>query len=159
MDLGAVAEQNAPGTNPALSQLDFLLGEWRTELSNAAFLPDRSATAGGRTSFGWVEDGAFLAMRQYQTPSGPPQAVWVIGRDQVEGQYEVFYFDRRPMSRIYHMSFDGSVWRMWREAPGFWQRFECVVSANRRTLSGYWEKSADDGSTWERDFDLSYFKD
>ncbi len=99
-----MAEQNAAGTNPALSELDFLVGEWRTELSNAAFLPDRSATIGGHTSSGWVEDGAFLAMRQYRTASSPPQAVLVIGRDQVEGNYEVLYFDRRPMSRIYHMN-------------------------------------------------------
>jgi hypothetical protein len=58
-------------------------------------------------------------MRQFETPSGPPQAVLVIGRDQAKGEYDVLYFDRRPMSRIYHMSLDGSVWRMWREAPGF----------------------------------------
>ena len=154
-----MAEQKAPGTNPALSELDFLVGEWRTELSNAAFLPDRSATIGGHTSFTWVEDGAFLAMRQYQTPSGPPQALWVIGRDQVEGNYEVLYFDQRPMSRIYHMSFDGSVWRMWREAPGFWQRFEGRVSTDKGTVTAYWEKSTDDGSTWEHDFDIRYFRD
>ena len=153
-----MAEHNAPGTNPALSQLDFLIGEWRTELSNAAFLPDRSATIGGHTSFGWVEDGAFLGMRQYQTPSGPPQAVLLIGRDQVEGNYEVLYFDRRPMSRIYHMSFDGSIWRMWREAPGFWQRFEGRISTDKRTVTAYWEKSTDDGSSWEHDFDITYFR-
>ena len=119
-----MAEATAPAANPALSQLNFLVGEWRTELSNAEFLPDRSETLRGHTSFRWVDDGAFLAMRQSETPSGPPQAVWIIGRDQVQGHYEVLYFDRRPMSRIYHMSFDGTVWRMWREAPGFWQRFE-----------------------------------
>ncbi len=154
-----MAEQSAPGTNPALSQLDFLVGEWQTELSNAAFLPDRSATVRGHASFSWVEDGAFLAMRQLSTPSGPPQAVLVIGRDQAEGEYKALYFDRRPMSRIYQMSFDNSVWRMWREAPGFWQRFECMVSPDKRTLTGYWEKSIDDGSTWEHDFDIRYFRD
>jgi len=108
-----MAEASAPAANPALSQLNFLVGEWRTELSNAEFLPDRSETLRGHTSFGWVDEGAFLAMRQSETPSGPPQAVWIIGRDQVQGEYEVLYFDRRPMSRIYHMSFDGTVWRMW----------------------------------------------
>ena len=154
-----MAEQNAPGTNPALSELDFLVGEWRTELSNASFLPDRSATIGGHASFGWVEDGAFLAMRQFQTASGPPQAVLVIGRDQVERNYEVLYLDRRPMSRIYHMSFDGSIWRMWREARGFWQRFEGRISTDKRTVTAYWEKSTDDGSTWEHDFDITYFRD
>ena len=98
-------------------------------------------------------------MRQHETPSGPPQAVLVIGRDQVEGNYEVLYFDRRPMSRIYHMSFAGSVWRLWTEAPGFWQRFECTVSSDSATLAGHWDMSTDDGSTWERDFDIRYFRD
>src|SRR2546421_435489 len=103
-----MADASAPAANPALSQLNFLVGEWRTELSNAEFLPDRSETLRGHTSFRWVDDGAFLAMRQSETPFGPPQAVWIIGRDQVQGKYEVLYFDRRPM------------------APGFWQRFECT---------------------------------
>jgi len=128
-------------------------------MANAEFLPDRSETLRGHTSFRWVDDGAFLAMRQSETPSGPPQAVWIIGRDQVQGHYEVLYFDRRPMSRIYHMSFDGTVWRMWREAPGFWQRFECTVSEDKRTVSGYWEKSTDNGATWKRDFDIRYVRD
>jgi len=154
-----VAEASAPAANPALSQLNFLVGEWRTELSNAEFLPDRSETLRGHTSFRWVDDGAFLAMRQSETPSGPPQAVWIIGRDQMQSEYEVLYFDRRPMSRIYHMRFDGTVWRMWREAPGFWQRFECTVSKDERTLSGYWEKSTDNGATWEHDFDIRYVRD
>jgi hypothetical protein len=154
-----MAELSAPGTNPALSLLAFLVGEWRTEVSNASFLPDRSTALRGHTSFSWLEDGAFLAMRQFQSPSGPPQAVLVIGRDQGEADYEVLYFDRRPMSRIYHMSFDGKVWRMWREAPGFWQRFECTVPPDKRSLTGHWDKSTDDGSTWEHDFDIRYFRD
>jgi hypothetical protein len=154
-----MAEQSPSATNPTLSQLNFLVGEWRTELTNASFLPDHSATLRGHTSFCWVDNGAFLAMRQFETPSGPPQAVLVIGRDQAEGEYEVLYFDRRPMSRIYHMSFEGSVWRMWREAPGFWQRFESTASTDKHTLTGYWQKSTDDGSTWEHDFDIKYLRD
>jgi hypothetical protein len=154
-----MAEESAAGTNPALSQLDFLVGEWHTELSNAAFLADPSETLRGHTSFNWVEHGAFLAMRQRETSSGPPQAVWIIGRDQARAEYEVLYFDNRPMSRVYHMSFGGGVWKMWREAPGFWQRFECTVSKDKRTVSGYWEKSTDNGATWEHDFDIKYVRD
>jgi hypothetical protein len=48
---------------------------------------------------------------------------------------------------------------MWREAPGFWQRFEYTVSTDKRTLTGYWQKSTDDGSTWEHDFDIKYLRD
>jgi hypothetical protein len=35
-----------PQPNPALEDLEFLNGEWEMEISNAAFLPDRSARMG-----------------------------------------------------------------------------------------------------------------
>jgi hypothetical protein len=154
-----MAEQQIPGTNPALSQLAALVGDWQTKLSNASFLPDPSATVRGHTSFHWFDEGAFLVMRQSDTPTNAPRALWVIGRDETQGEYEVLYFDTRPMSRVYRMSFDGKTWKMWREAPGFWQRFECSVGDDGGTMTGYWEKSTDDGSSWERDFDVAYTKE
>jgi len=60
------------------------------------------------------------------------------------------------MSRVYHMTFERNVWKMWRKAPGFWQRFECSVGNDGRTMTGYWEKSTDDGRTWGRDFNIRY---
>jgi hypothetical protein len=154
-----MAEPAPPRTNPALSELAVLVGEWQTELSNASFLSDQSATLRGHTSIKWIEQGAFLAMRQGQTPSGPPDGVWVIGRDQTQAEYEVLYFDVRPMSRVYHMSFAGSMWTMWRHAPGFWQKFECSIGTDQRKMTGHWEKSTDDGSTWDHDFDISYARE
>jgi hypothetical protein len=44
---------------------------------------------------------------------------------------------------------------MWRDAPGFCQRFRGVLGEDGRTIRGAWEKSAD-GSAWEHDFDLVY---
>jgi hypothetical protein len=44
---------------------------------------------------------------------------------------------------------------MWREAPGFWQRYESTVSKNGNIITGHWEKSAD-GSKWEHDFNVTY---
>ena len=46
---------------------------------------------------------------------------------------------------------------MWRDTPGFSQRFEGNVSADGRTITAYWEKSFD-GSQWEHDFDVTYTK-
>jgi len=67
----------------------------------------------------------------------------------------VLSYDARSVSRVYEMSFSEGVWKMWREAPGFWQRYESTVSRNGKSISGQWERSAD-GSTWEHDFDVTY---
>ncbi len=48
-------------------------------------------------------------------------------------------------------------WEMWRDAPGFLQRFTGSFSNNGNSITGHWEKSGD-GSNWERDFDLTYTK-
>jgi hypothetical protein len=55
------------------------------------------------------------------------------------------------------MSFSESVWKIWREAPGFWQRYEGTLSNDGNTITAHWEKSAD-GTKWEHDFDVTYTK-
>jgi hypothetical protein len=61
------------------------------------------------------------------------------------------------VSRVYQMSFGGDGWKMWREAPGFWQRFAGTFGAGGDSIRAYWEKSPD-GSSWEFDFDMIYTK-
>jgi hypothetical protein len=143
--------------NPALNHLEVLVGEWEMELSNAPFLPDPSATIKGQVSFEWVQDGAFLLMRMGDKPPGPPTAIWLISRDESTPNYTVLYYDARSVSRVYQMSFSESVWKMWRESPGFWQRYEARLSQDRHTITAHWEKSSD-GTKWEHDFDLTYTK-
>jgi hypothetical protein len=46
---------------------------------------------------------------------------------------------------------------MWREAPGFSQRFSGAFGDNGQTITGRWERSSD-GVHWEHDFDLMYKK-
>jgi hypothetical protein len=53
------------------------------------------------------------------------------------------------------MSFADGLWKMWREAPGFWQRYEGKVSADGHAVAGRWETSSD-GTKWEHDFDVTY---
>src|SRR5512137_2244976 len=110
--------------NPALDHLEALVGEWKMELSNAAFLLDPSDTASGSVSFEWLEEGAFLVMRMGDKLAGAPDAVWLIGRDESLPDYKVLYFDSRQVSRVYEMSFSDGIWKMWRDAPGFSQRFQ-----------------------------------
>ncbi|HEX4214831.1 MAG TPA: hypothetical protein VIA06_16050 [Candidatus Dormibacteraeota bacterium] len=142
--------------NPALRDLDALVGDWTVELSNAAFLPDPSATAQIRTSFTWAEEGAILVMRQGDEPPRPASALWLIGRDEAASEYTILYYDARPVSRVYRMTLVDRIWTIRREAPGFWQRFRCELATDSREMSGSWEKSTDDGGTWEHDFDVTY---
>ncbi len=158
-DDSTLAQAKTPPTqpNPALQPLEVLVGEWEMELSHASFLPHPSAIAKGAISFEWVQDGAFLLMRMGDKALSPPAAQWLIGRDEATPTYTVLYYDTRSVSRVYAMSFSERVWKMWREAPGFWQRYEGTVSPNGQTITAHWEKSSD-GTTWEHDFDVTYTK-
>ena len=143
--------------NPALKHLEVLVGDWNMELANASFLPGPSETAKGHVSFEWVQDGGFLVMRMGDKPPLPPDAIWLISRDESTPNYTVLYYDARSVSRVYKMSFSDGVWKMWRESPGFWQRYEGKLSKDSNTITAHWEKSPD-GTKWEHDFDLTYTK-
>lgn len=144
--------------NPALKPLEGLIGVWEMVLSNASFLPGSSVPVKGPpVSFSWGEDGAFLVWRMGDKALGPPQALWLIHRDEAVPTYTVLYYDARHVSRVYQMSFEEQVWKMWREAPGFWQRYEGRMSQDGQTITARWEKSSD-GRVWEQDFDVTYTK-
>ena len=140
--------------NPALADLRFLAGDWDMELSGASFLPDPDATVHGSVTFEWIEQGAALAMRMGNAAT--PAATWIIGRDDAEPGYHIFYADDRGVSRVYRMSFSDGTWRMWRDTPEFSQRFDAEVSADRAEIKGSWQKSVDGGTTWEHDFAVRY---
>lgn len=98
-----------------------------------------------------------LMMRMGNKPSAGPDATWLIGRDDSTPNYTVLYYDSRSVSRIYQMTFSDDVWKMWRDAPGFCQRFEGKVTSDGNTITARWEKSPD-GTTWQHDFGLAYTK-
>jgi len=149
--------QPRPKLNPALKALKGFVGDWEMEISAASFLPDPSAAFHGHTSFQWSEYGACLVMRQGNEPPRPPSAIWIIGRDESAPNYKILYFDSRGVSRIYEMSFNLGVWKIWRDSPGFSQRFEGKFSDDGKTITANWQKSFD-GKNWEHDFNLTYKK-
>jgi hypothetical protein len=53
------------------------------------------------------------------------------------------------------MSFGDGVWKLWRDAPGFSQRFAGTLSEDGNTLDMQWELSTDD-STWTDDLKITY---
>ncbi len=140
--------------NPALSDLETLVGQWRIELTNAEFIePD--AVMSGAMSVEWLDD-VFLVLRSSFEEGGPPASVSVVGRNEAREDYEVLYADDRGVSRIYRMTFEDRVWRQHREDPGFHQRFEGLIDAAGNSLTGTWTRSHDGGDTWRHDFDLTY---
>jgi hypothetical protein len=141
--------------NPALAELEFLLGDWDMTLSNASFLPGPDQTVAGRVEFQPLEDGNLLVMRQSGGPSTPPLASWVIGRDAAKPGYTVLYTDERGVSRAYEMSVVGNTWAIWRDDPDFSQRFEATISGDRNSIAGQWDKCPATGA-WEHDFDVVY---
>ena len=143
--------------NPALESLGMLVGEWNIEITSMSFYADPSAVARGHTSFNWLEGGAFLLQHSEIQNSDFPRSIAIIGPDDAAKTYYMLYSDSRGVSRIYQMSLSGGVWKLWRDFPGFSQRFTGTFSDANHTLTARWEKSSD-GSNWEHDFDLKYTK-
>jgi hypothetical protein len=149
-------KENASFTpNPSLKDLELLVGDWDMELSNASFLPSSSDTVKGHVSFEWLVNGSFLIMYMGNKPPGTPDAMWLISRDESTSNYTVLYYDARRVSRVYEMSFSDRTWKIWRNSPGFSQRFDGKLSDDGKIITAAWEKSSDD-STWEHDFDVTY---
>jgi hypothetical protein len=150
----------SPEESSPLAPLAPLVGEWAIE----ARIGGQTLT-GANASVDWLEDGAFLVQSADAElpPDTPPEfaanspfpTLSIIGLDDASGSYSVLYADGRGVHRVYEMSFDGRVWKQWREAPGFHQRSEATVSEDGQTIDGRWEKSSD-GTDWELDFEYTY---
>ena len=121
----------------------------------AAFPPDLPMQDGGRVTFEWLSGEAFIVQRWEVDYEYAPDGIAVIGPDESGTKLCQHYFDTRGVTRVYGMSLADGVWKLWRDSPGFSQRFSGTFSEDGRTIEGAWEKSVD-GSTWEHDFDLVY---
>jgi len=148
-------QTNLQPSNPALERLAVFVGERNIEITSMSFNPDPSAVESGRSSFEWLEEGAFLIQHSEISATDWPRSIAVIGPDDAAETYCMLYFDSRGVSRIYKMTFHGGIWTIWREFPGFSQRFNGMFSDDNNVITARWEKSSD-GSNWERDFDLTY---
>jgi hypothetical protein len=145
--------------HPALARLDVLVGRWAVQ-------PKVEGLGSAWTEFAWQDGGAYL--HQYadvdEIPATAPQA-WrehapfpttgVIGLDDATDEFTMLYADARGVYRVYRMTLADGAWTMWREAPGFNQRFTGTFSADGDTVEAQWEMS-EDGTTWNVDFELTY---
>ena len=142
-------------SNPALERLSPFVGEWDIDISSMSFHEYPSVVVRGHASFQWLEGGAFLLERSEISHPDFPSGTSIIGTDDAAETYSMLYFDSRNISRIYNMTMSGQTWTLWREFPGFSQRFSGIFSEDDNTLTGRWETSTD-GSTWELDFNITY---
>lgn len=142
-------------SNPGLEHLGVLVGEWNIEITDMSFEADKTAVVYGRTSFNWTEGGAFLLQQSEILNNDFPRPISIIGPDDTAETYCMLYFDSRGVSRIYQMSLTEDTWKLWRDFPGFSQRFIATISEGRNVMTARWERSSD-GTNWELDFKLTY---
>lgn len=138
--------------NAALAPFARIVGNWTTEGSHP-MIP--GTVLRGRATVEWIEGGAFLQLRTESDDSRIPAGISIIGSDDAVGAFTMVYFDERGVSRHYQVAIDGDVWRWWRDAPGFSQRYSCRIAGDARTMVGKGELSKD-GATWEGDLEQTY---
>ncbi|GAA4899948.1 hypothetical protein LX16_0665 [Stackebrandtia albiflava] len=134
-------------THPMLTRLEPFIGRWNLSV------PGMPATE-AYTDFSWIEGGAFMRQESRVDAEGWPQGVLIIGADETTGEYTQCYSDSRGVHRIYRMTFDGREWRLWRDVPGFAQRFTGRFSDDGDTIEGGYELDTD--GEWRRDFEIVY---
>ena len=153
-------------TQRPLEQLNRLLGTWTTEATHPA-LPD--VVVHGTSVMEWLEGECFLIQRSRCDHPDFPDSISVIGSAETDRVDEtppppdpdtgtplsMHYFDSRGVFRVYLASIDDRMWRLWREAPGFSQRFAGTFSGGGGTIEGLWQLNRD-GSAWNDDLQISY---
>jgi hypothetical protein len=142
--------QEAIKPNPALKAFEILVGEWKTEGTHP-YLPGK--TFHGRSSFEWIEGGAFLMMRSEVDEPEIPSGMTIIGSDDVAGDFFMLYFDERGVSRKMQTTLKDKVWSWWRDDPKFSQRYTGTLTDGGRTLISKGEMRKD-GGAWAPDLQL-----
>jgi hypothetical protein len=109
--------------DPALEPFDALIGTWDTEAKHR--LVDEVVQ--GSVTFEWLVGGHFLVQRSHNDHELFPDAISVIGAPEAGEGLVMEYFDSRGVRRTYCVSLDDGVWRIWRDQPGFDQRFSATL--------------------------------
>lgn len=149
-----------PTPHPVLAGLERLVGAWELTMTF-----EEQEVTGIRSTFEWLEGGAYLLERTvWSTPdqvsaevlaNSPMPVTRIIGYDDTAETFSVLFADGRAVARVYQMRLIGDRWEVWRDVPGFAQRYVGEFDAGGRTISGRWEISLDN-QTWEHDFYLTY---
>jgi hypothetical protein len=135
--------------DPALRPFDALIGTWATEATHPMF----DGAVPGRMTFEWLEGGHYLVQRSHNEHELFPDAICVIGAPEAGDGLVMEYFDSRGVRRTYGISIDDGVLRIWRDAPGFDQRYSATPAPDR--FEGRWELARTPGD-WHDDLSVAY---
>src|SRR5918912_1629344 len=108
--------------HPALEPFDALIGTWATEASHRGV--DGIVT--GTVTYEWLEGGHFLIQRSHSDHELFPDGISVIGTPETGDGLVMEYFDSRGVRRTYGVSLEDGILRIWRDQPGFDQRFSAT---------------------------------
>jgi len=146
---------------PVLAHLEALVGQWETAAIHPLF---PGTTIRGHATFAWLEGRRFLIWRAHHDHPDIPDSIAIMGGEDAGdaataaapgGDCACHYFDSRGVSRVYRVAAGPGVWRMWRDWPGFSQRFVGTFGDSGDTIVGSGEL-AEDGATWHPDLQLTY---
>jgi hypothetical protein len=135
--------------DPALEPFDALVGTWATEATHRLV----DAVVPGIVTFEWLEGGHFIVQRSRNEHESFPDAMCVIGAPEAGSRLVMEYFDSRGVRRTYGVSLDDGVLRLWRDAPGFDQRFSATLAP--ATFEGLWQLAETPGD-WQDDLKVIY---
>jgi hypothetical protein len=149
-------EPDSTARDTAMARLEAFIGEWAMD----ARFPDGNGGT-GRAVFEWALERQFLICRTV-VPGGVPDGLMIMGYDPGRMPYCQHYFDSRGVARVYAMDLSDGAWTLLRDSADFTpldfaQRYTGTFSPDGQRINGRWE-SAQDGVTWEFDFQLNYTK-
>jgi hypothetical protein len=111
------------------------------------------AVVRGRITYEWLEGGHYIVQRSHNDHELFPDAICVIGAPEDGDGLVMEYFDSRGVRRTYGISLDDGVLRMWRDAPGFDQRFSATLGAE--SFDGVNQLARTPGD-WRDDLKVTY---
>ena len=132
-----------------LEPFEALIGSWETEARHR--LVDEVVT--GSVTFEWLEGGHFVIQRSHSDHEQFPDGISVIGAPETGDGLVMEYFDSRGVRRTYGISLDGGVLRIWRDQPGFDQRFSANIAHD--VFEGVFQLAETPGE-WQDDMKITY---
>src|SRR3954447_17368301 len=134
---------------PDMRPFDALIGTWTTEATH----PMLDGVVPGRVTFEWLDCERFLVQRSSHDSDVVPNSMSVLGPPEDGDGLVMEYFDSRGVRRTYRTSLDDGVWRYWRDAPGFDQRFSAPLDVE--AFEGHGQLARTPGA-WQDDLHVSF---
>ena len=138
-----------PERDSALEPFEALIGTWVTEATHPMF----DGVVSGWTTFEWLEGGHFIVGRSHNDHEAFPDSIAVLGAPETGKGLLMESFDSRGVRRTYGVSLEDGVLRIWRDHPGFDQRFSARPEPD--SFEGLWELARTPG-VWQEDLKVIY---